>query len=47
MMSREPLPKPQSQGGRVITPKTHLPGVGWWGMFADPDGIPIGTLEEE
>lgn len=32
-------------GGRVLMPKTEIPGVGWVAMFADPDGIPIGLLE--
>jgi predicted enzyme related to lactoylglutathione lyase len=25
-------------GGKVIREKTEIPGIGWWGMFADPTG---------
>lgn len=32
-------------GGRILMPKTAIPGVGWVALFADPDGIPIGLLE--
>lgn len=41
------LAKATEAGGAIIAPKTHIPGVGYWGMFADPDGIPIGILQGE
>jgi predicted enzyme related to lactoylglutathione lyase len=31
-------------GGTVVVPKTPIP-PGWFAMFVDPDGIPIGVLE--
>ncbi len=31
-------------GGTLLVPETAIPGVGSWGMFADPDGIPIGIF---
>jgi len=34
-------------GGTLIAPRTAIPGVGFWAMFADPDGIPIGLLQPE
>lgn len=34
-------------GGTVAMPKTAIPGIGQWGMFTDPDGIPIALLQPE
>ncbi len=34
-------------GATVIAPRTAIPGVGFWAMFADPEGIPIGLLQPE
>ena len=34
-------------GATVLSPKTPIPGIGFWAMFADPDGIPIGLLQPE
>ncbi len=34
-------------GGKIIAPKTPIPGMGFWAMFADLDGIPIGLLQPE
>jgi uncharacterized protein len=31
-------------GGTLLVPETPIEGVGSWGMFADPDGIPIGVF---
>jgi predicted enzyme related to lactoylglutathione lyase len=28
-------------GGKVIRPKSEIPGVGWWGVFKDPTGNAI------
>lgn len=32
-------------GGTVIVPRMEVPGVGWFAMFTDPDGIPIGVMQ--
>ena len=32
------LAKVESLGGRVLMPKTEIPNVGWFGIFADPTG---------
>jgi predicted enzyme related to lactoylglutathione lyase len=32
-------------GATVVTPKTPIPGIGFWAVFADPDGIPIGLIQ--
>lgn len=34
-------------GASVIAPKTPLPGIGYWAMFLDPDGIPVGLFQSE
>lgn len=34
-------------GGTVLVPPTIIEGIGEWGMFADPDGIPIGLFHEK
>jgi predicted enzyme related to lactoylglutathione lyase len=41
------LAKATEAGGTVIAPKTHIPGVGHWGMFTDPNGIAVGVLQGE
>jgi predicted enzyme related to lactoylglutathione lyase len=32
-------------GARVIVPRMEIPNVGWFAMFLDPDGIPIGVMQ--
>jgi predicted enzyme related to lactoylglutathione lyase len=32
------LKKVEELGGTVITPKTEIPGTGWFGQFRDPTG---------
>ncbi len=39
------LAKAEAAGAQVVVPKTEIPGVGFWGMFIDPDGIPIALFE--
>jgi uncharacterized protein len=34
-------------GGTLLVPETPIEGMGEWGMFADPDGIPIGVFHEK
>jgi hypothetical protein len=31
-------------GGRVLVPKTEIPGTGWYGHFADPVGNHLGLF---
>jgi len=35
------------QGATVIAPRTPILGIGFWAMFADPDGIVIGLIQPE
>lgn len=39
------LNKVAENRGKVLVPKTEIPGVGHFAMFTDPEGIPIGLLE--
>ena len=32
------LKKAEQLGGAVVTPKTEIPGTGWYGVFKDPTG---------
>ena len=32
-------------GGKVLVPKTPIPGVGHFAMFTDPEGIVIGVMQ--
>ena len=41
----ETLAKAGSAGATVVVGKTEIPGVGFWGMFIDPDGIPMCLFE--
>ena len=41
----ETLGKVRGAGGKVGVPKTEIPGVGWWALVIDPDGIPVGIFE--
>lgn len=34
-------------GGTVISPRMAIPGIGFWAVFADPDGIPVGIMQME
>lgn len=34
-----------AEGATVLLGKTEIPGIGFWGMFLDPDGIPICLFE--
>jgi predicted enzyme related to lactoylglutathione lyase len=33
-----------SAGGKTIVPKSEIPGTGWYGHFADPDGNNLGLF---
>ena len=32
------LAKIESLGGKTLSPKQEIPGMGWWAFFADPSG---------
>ena len=36
------LVKAEKLGGKIVTQKTEIPGMGWFGMFTDPTGNLIG-----
>ncbi len=36
------LKKVESLGGKVLQPKTEIPGVAWYALFADPTGNRLG-----
>jgi len=38
------LAKASQLGGKVIAPKTAIPGIGFFGMFEDPDGNTMGVF---
>jgi predicted enzyme related to lactoylglutathione lyase len=38
------LAKVESLGGKTVLPKTEIPQMGWWAVFADPTGIRIGLF---
>ena len=40
------LKKATQNGGTVIIPKTAIPNVGHFAMLADPEGIPIGLMQQ-
>jgi len=40
------LAKAVAAGATVLVPKTTIEGAGYWAMFADLDGIPIGLFQE-
>jgi predicted enzyme related to lactoylglutathione lyase len=34
----------EAAGGKTVAPKSEIPGVGWYGVFADPFGNHIGLF---
>jgi len=40
------LDKAEAHGGKTTFPPTEIPGVGWIGMFLDPDGSRIGLWKK-
>lgn len=42
----ETLAKASDLGGEVITPRTEVPGMGWYGVVRDSEGGEIGLWEE-
>jgi len=35
----------KSEGAKVLVPRTEIPGVGYFAIFADPEGIPVGIMQ--
>lgn len=38
------LAKAESLGGKIVTPKTEIPGYGWFGLFSDQTGNIVGLF---
>ena len=38
------LAKVEKLGGKIVTQKTEIPGIGWLGVFTDPTGNLIGLF---
>lgn len=38
------LDKAAQAGATVVVPQMEIPGMGYHGMFLDPDGIPVGVF---
>jgi len=32
-------------GGKIVSPKMEIPGIGWWALALDPEGNQIGLFE--
>jgi len=39
------LARAEELGGKVLVPKSEVPEVGWFGLFADPEGNVIGLFQ--
>lgn len=37
----------ESNGGRIVVPKTPIPGVGYYAYFTDLDGNIMGVMQED
>jgi len=38
------LAKVEALGGKTVLPKTEIPQMGWWAVFADPTGNRVGLF---
>lgn len=38
------LSRVEAAGGKTVTPKTEIPGIGWFAHFTDPGGNRIGLF---
>lgn len=41
----EYVKKITSLGGKIIVPKTEVPGMGWWALALDPEGNQFGIFQ--
>ena len=39
------LARVEARGGRTVLPRTDIPGVGWFAVFADPSGNHLGFFK--
>jgi len=39
------IAKVMASGGRVVEPRTAIPGIGWYATCAEPGGLMFGILE--
>lgn len=37
----------ESLGGKIIVPKSEIPGIGWYAIFEDPTGNNIGLVSND
>jgi len=37
--------KVEKLGGKITTPKTEIPGIGWFAVAVDPEGNPFGLMQ--
>ncbi len=40
------LAKVEQLGGKVMLPRSEIPGMGWFALFSDPSGNQIGLFED-
>jgi hypothetical protein len=38
------LAKVEKLGGKTVTPKSEIPGMGWFALFTDPSGNLVGLF---
>jgi len=39
------LQQAKTLGATIVTEKTEIPGIGWWGVFKDPTGNSIAVFK--
>ena len=39
--------KVTAAGGAIVTPRTPVPGVGWFVNFRDPEGNVVGIFQDD
>ena len=39
------LAKAEALGGKILVKETEIPGMGWFAIFADPTGNPVGLFK--
>ena len=37
----------EKKGGKVVMPKSPIPGVGWFAQFEDPEGNRLGLMQSD
>lgn len=41
------LSKVKASGGRIVEPRTPIPGIGWYATCAEPGGLRFGVIEAD